>query len=270
MYQHKYDEALISFFAAVKIQKEIGNKQGLAAGLGNIGSIYTYQKNYSEALKMQLESLQLNEEAGDKNGIATACNNIGSLYTSTKNLKEARTFIQRGLAVSREISNLFNIKASYEHLFVLDSVSGNYPAAVHDLRMFYAYRDSLENLESTKKTVQTEMQFVFAKKIAADSMRQMESHRLETIQHKAEIHNQKLYTYAGVIGFLVMIVIAAISFRAFKNKQRANVEIARQKELVEEKQKEILSSIHYAKRIQTALLTGEKYIQRNLKRLINK
>ena len=37
--------------------------------------------------------------------------------------------------------------------------------------------------------------------------------------------------------------------------------------MIEEKQKEILDSIHYAKRIQTALLTSEKYIERNLNKL---
>ncbi len=45
-------------------------------------------------------------------------------------------------------------------------------------------------------------------------------------------------------------------------------EINRQKHLVEEKQQEVLDSIHYAKRIQTALLPPEKYIDKTLKRLI--
>jgi hypothetical protein len=37
--------------------------------------------------------------------------------------------------------------------------------------------------------------------------------------------------------------------------------------LVEEKQKEILDSINYAKRIQMALLPNEKYIDKSLNRL---
>ncbi|MBC7864342.1 MAG: hypothetical protein IAF38_15300, partial [Bacteroidia bacterium] len=41
--------------------------------------------------------------------------------------------------------------------------------------------------------------------------------------------------------------------------------VEKQKEMVEEKQKEILDSIRYAKRIQTTLLTSEKYIARKLK-----
>ena len=43
--------------------------------------------------------------------------------------------------------------------------------------------------------------------------------------------------------------------------------IEKQKEMVEEKQKEILDSIHYAKRIQRALLPTEKYFEKNIKNL---
>jgi hypothetical protein len=45
--------------------------------------------------------------------------------------------------------------------------------------------------------------------------------------------------------------------------------VEKQKDMMEEKQKEILASIHYAKRIQRALITSEKYIERNLERLNN-
>jgi len=47
-------------------------------------------------------------------------------------------------------------------------------------------------------------------------------------------------------------------------------ETEEQKHLVEEKQKEILDSIHYAKRIQSALLANDKYIDKNIKRLKSK
>ena len=50
------------------------------------------------------------------------------------------------------------------------------------------------------------------------------------------------------------------------NKQKKIIE--QQKHVIEEKQKEMLDSIHYAKRIQRALLTSEKYIHRKMKELI--
>jgi hypothetical protein len=55
-----------------------------------------------------------------------------------------------------------------------------------------------------------------------------------------------------------------------KNKvEEQKQKVEHQKHLVEEKQKEILDSIHYAKRIQQSLLPTEKYIERHLNRLIS-
>ena len=50
-------------------------------------------------------------------------------------------------------------------------------------------------------------------------------------------------------------------------KKRDNKIITHQKKLVEEKQKEILDSIHYAKRIQMAQIPSEKQVGKNLEKL---
>ena len=55
-----------------------------------------------------------------------------------------------------------------------------------------------------------------------------------------------------------------ISFRAYKQKKNSSEIIAKQKELVEDKQKEILDSINYAKRIQSAILAREEDIKKHL------
>ncbi len=46
-----------------------------------------------------------------------------------------------------------------------------------------------------------------------------------------------------------------------------NLLIEEQKKMVEEKQKDILDSIHYAKRIQESLLPSVKYIGKTITRL---
>jgi hypothetical protein len=58
-----------------------------------------------------------------------------------------------------------------------------------------------------------------------------------------------------------------VIYNRLKVTQQQKVIIEIQKELVEEKQKEILDSIRYAKRIQDALLTPKTYIERNINRL---
>ena len=67
-----------------------------------------------------------------------------------------------------------------------------------------------------------------------------------------------------------MILLSGFIFRSYRQKKKANEIIAQQKILVEEKQKEVLASIEYAKRIQQSLLPTEKYIEKNLERLKKK
>ena len=68
-------------------------------------------------------------------------------------------------------------------------------------------------------------------------------------------------------GFSLVIILALFILRSYIQKRKDNKLITLQKHLVEEKQREILDSIHYAKRIQTALMTNENYINATLNRL---
>jgi hypothetical protein len=65
-------------------------------------------------------------------------------------------------------------------------------------------------------------------------------------------------------------------YNRFKVTQKQKIVIEQQKAVVEkahvlleEKNEEIIASIRYAKRIQDALMTSQKYITRNIERLKN-
>ena len=80
---------------------------------------------------------------------------------------------------------------------------------------------------------------------------------------------------AVCIILIAVLIFSFFIYRALKlNKHQTKIIseqkelVEKQKEEVEERQKEILDSIYYARRIQRSLLTSEKYIDKNLKRLI--
>ncbi|MBK7666956.1 MAG: hypothetical protein IPJ32_06110 [Sphingobacteriaceae bacterium] len=87
---------------------------------------------------------------------------------------------------------------------------------------------------------------------------------------KAELQQREKERNYFIIGFALVIVLAGFIFRSYRQKQKANILIAQQKHEVEESRKEILDSIHYAKRIQKAHLPTLSYIEKNLNRLQNK
>jgi serine phosphatase RsbU (regulator of sigma subunit) len=92
-------------------------------------------------------------------------------------------------------------------------------------------------------------------------------------KEKIETENKRVFVQlvaSAVIGLLVLVLLL-FSVRAYRIKRRDNVllneqkhEIEVQKFVIEEKQTEILDSIHYAKRIQATLLAQESVIRRHL------
>jgi hypothetical protein len=71
--------------------------------------------------------------------------------------------------------------------------------------------------------------------------------------------------YMMVMGLIVIIAIVAI--RLLRVNKKNNKLLLLKNEMIEEKNKSITDSINYAKRIQNAQLTPERYIERELKRL---
>jgi hypothetical protein len=147
----------------------------------------------------------------------------------------------------------------------------NYQAAFEHHKLYIIYRDSLNNEETKKKSLQASMQYEFDKKEIATKG---EQDKLDAINAE-EKKKQQIVIYA-VAGLLVLVVVFAVfMFNRFKITQRQKVIIEKQKQKVDaafeslhEKNKEVMDSIRYAKRIQNALITSEKSIENILRRLM--
>ena len=110
------------------------------------------------------------------------------------------------------------------------------------------------------------MNYEFDKKQAAYKLEQSKKDAIAISDRK-----KKQVIIWSISGVLILVIgFAVFVYRSSLQKQKDNLEITYQKHIIEEKQKEILDSIYYARRIQRALLTSEKYIERNLNKLIKK
>ncbi|MGZ3932354.1 MAG: tetratricopeptide repeat protein [Bacteroidia bacterium] len=262
----RYTDALLMQQAALKIHEELGNPAGVASSLGNIANIYNSLGNYAEAFNYYNQVLNINRQMGNKQGIADCYINLADLGNKHKKYKDVESFAMKSLALFSELSDLEGVKAANMALSEACNKKGDYKRSLQHYKAFIAARDSLINEENTKKTVRLEMNYEFDKKAAAARLLQEKKEAVA----KAESKKQKI-VIMGVSGILLVVVAFAIFvYRSYLQKQKANIEITRQKEIIEEKQKEILDSIHYARRIQAALFTPETYIARSLNRLSGK
>ncbi|MGZ3891957.1 MAG: tetratricopeptide repeat protein [Bacteroidia bacterium] len=265
--------SLKTYFIAVKINEETSNAINLAHNYNNIGLIYDAQakvmekkgdkagslRKYGEANLMYLKGLKLEMETGDRESAAGSYINLGHLQTLLGKYSMAKIYLDSALVVSKEIGNLDDLKDSYFYLHVNDSASGNYKGAYVNYKAYTLMRDSLLNEENIRQSVQVKMNYEFDKK---ESLAKAEQERKDALV-VAESRRQKVILFSVSVVGLMMLGFALFAYRSFLQKKKANIEISHQKELIEEKQKEILDSINYASRIQRALLPNEKYIARH-------
>lgn len=107
------DLALEKFNKSLSIEREIGNKLGLAINYQNIGFALEGQKKLDEALEHYKISLAYNEELNSIVGKVICANSIGQIYLKLNMPKEAIETIEPNLKLAIENDNPFYIASTY-------------------------------------------------------------------------------------------------------------------------------------------------------------
>ncbi|MDQ3046998.1 MAG: tetratricopeptide repeat protein [Bacteroidota bacterium] len=260
----KLEKAREYYLKAQALQETTDDKRGLAATLVNLGYINDLQGEMEQGLKNYEKALKMFEELNDKKGVSHTLNNIARIYNKTGDLKKALEYANKGFYMAKEMGYPTNIAHSTQLLYEIYKKQNNGMKALEMHELYMQMKDSISNETSRKASLKKQLQYEYEKKAAADSVLNLEKSKLEEVKHEQEISEQRMYTYSGTIGFALMMMVAGVSFRAYRQKQKANDIIALQKNIVEEKQKEILDSINYAQRIQSAILAKEEDIKKHL------
>ncbi|HTL83274.1 MAG TPA: tetratricopeptide repeat protein [Bacteroidia bacterium] len=265
-----YDSAKFFHQQAMLHFQKADYAYGMALSYGNLGNILIAEDLYDSSYYYYKKAFDLFTSIGADGDLSYMENGMATAHLAKNEFKEAKNGFLSAIGHGLRSQDKYILARSYELLSETETKMGDPKDALAHYKLSVAYSDSLNNEDNTKKTVQAQMQYEFDTRSAADSIKNAESTEREKIKHSNEIRQQQLYTWAGVCGFALMLIVAVVSIRAFRNKKKANEIIAHQKELVEEKQKEILDSIHYAKRIQQAQLPSEKNVEKNLSRMKEK
>jgi len=272
--QAKYTEALDYYGKAVKIAEAQGNIEFLSSAYDNIGAIYTTQGKYEEALKNHFAALKLEEETGSKAEMGASYLSIGEVYLHQHKLSDAETNIQNGKKLLTETGNKKWLQGAYNLLAELDSAKGDFKGAYENQQKYFLLGDEMVNEQAQKKLIESRMNFEFEKKEAVTKAEQDKKDSIAA----AEAKHQKLFIWFLVAVALAIAFIALLINRGLRQSKRLmkviegqRDEITEQKRTVEDqklmvevKQKEIVDSITYAKRIQHMLLANRQLLQQKL------
>ncbi len=257
---------------AIEIGIQLHHKVELGNNYENLGLTFDKMDEPDSAEKYFNIALQYRTEAKDEDGIADCYGDLGSLLLSRGQVEKAIDFLTkcRTMSIQQGDAELEGL-ACHELADALEK-KGDFKNALIDLKRSDFIKDSLNTLEKSKSISQKILQYEFERRALADSLHDVKENAVKDLKRKEEVHQQKIYAVAGVIGFLLMVMIAFILLRGYRQKQKNNEaletknriiteqkhEVENQKLLLEEKNKEVLDSINYAQRLQQAILPSEK------------
>ena len=100
-----YQKAITYYGQTLKINREIGNKKGIASSLGDLGSTYKSLGDYKKGKDYHEQALKINREIGNKTGIARSYGNLGSSYGTLDDYLSAIASYHQALTTYRELGN---------------------------------------------------------------------------------------------------------------------------------------------------------------------
>ncbi len=272
--QGKYSLALKYISESYNIFKNTSNQTGMAEALISKGEIYLKTGNYNKALETLKNAMLVSEEIKDKNAICKSLGTIASVHLKLGNLELSKEYGNRSMNLAQEIGSKLRVYDASKVLWEVNKKMGDSDSALKMYELFISIKDSLDGEENKKAVIQQEFKYKYEKQVVADSIKSIEKNKIkdallvaekaENKQYLLEAKQQKLIKYILYTGLLFALIFGGFIYNRFRVTNKQNIIIQVQKEKVEEKNKEILDSINYAKRIQTAILPPSKIVKQYL------
>jgi serine phosphatase RsbU (regulator of sigma subunit)/tetratricopeptide (TPR) repeat protein len=259
--QGDVSKALKYHLKGLSIQKEIGDKNGIATSLNNIALIYFIQGNITNTLEFHHRSLFIQEEIGNKKGIATSLTNIGILQLDLGNLIAAKKNGLRGLAIAQEIGYPHKIISAADLLSKVYEKQGEGMKAFEMSKLIIVMRDSVNNTDTRKAAAMQQAKYQYEKQKAIDDA----EHKKILIIEQEKKEKQNILTAAITICLGLVVVFLIFVFNRLKVTKKQKIVIEHANKELGEKNKRILDSITYAKRIQSAILPPDHKVKEYLK-----
>jgi serine phosphatase RsbU (regulator of sigma subunit) len=262
------DKALECYLKAYGIDKELKNDYGIGVSLVNIGSIYLAKKEYQKAMEYLIQSIDVRKKIGSTQGLAISYIVLGDTYFAIKNVFRAEECYRESLKLSRESAAMDAEKDANLGLYRISKMKKNPEYALQYYEEFVRLKDSIYNSQKNEVLNSLKTQYELEKQ--ENDLKQKSEIEKELIKKESKLkedHAKKQADDARFIDMLIIIVVIIVLivvlifsfflYNRFKVTKRQNHIIELQKQVVEEKNKQITDSINYAQRIQTALLPAE-------------
>ncbi len=253
------DKAEANYLIALKFAEQSKNKKRLAEVKINYADFLMDLKEYDKGEIVILQAIEDLKTISAFNTIAVAYMQLGDYYHRIHQLSKAKSYLFKAIEIAGKSEHNYTVLDCYESLTQIYEDEGNWKEALLYHKKYKTLTDSVTKASTSKELLNLAAKYESDKKDKENEL----LHVKNEVSEKT-IKQQKMISYFIIIGLVLVSGLAFFIFRGLKFQRKANTIITQQKHEVEEHRKEILDSIHYAKRIQNTLLAHHDFLDENL------
>lgn len=270
MEEEKFEEAVVQLEIALKMAREFDDSQGVVRCLHNLGMSHSGLGDPQRALQYYQQALDIAREKNFKHLEANTLGNMAAVNIDLGRYNNAMTLASRSLELSREVQSLDDQMHAYKNLSLAQEGLGNLRQALEYHKLFKHFNDSLTRIENRREISEVEAKYQTERIKQEMELKNalLEKQDLELAQQSVSLSRQKIIRNFMIAGFISLFLILLLIFRDSRRSKRANAlivqqnkeigeqheEITLQKNIIEEKNQALISSIRYAQNIQNSLL----------------
>lgn len=259
MYEKKYHDAIPYYNEVISFAEPRNDFQAIGDAYTNSAHCYYYMNEKEKAKNYYYKGLKYREKTGVPSPLADSYYNYGYMLYEEGNIKSAKEYAYKALQLTKPTGDKDNLIDLYSFFSEMALNNNDYKNAYYFSDTMRLYKDSILNEANVQSLNEMAQKFDSEKKEIL-----IENLGKEKILKDKENKQQKIILLVVSLAFVVSIGLGIYAYLQFKEKGRANKVISEQKNAIEEKQKEILDSINYAKRIQYTLLAHNDFLSSNL------
>jgi len=234
----------------------------------NVGNIYLTRNNLPAAEVHINKAYKIAEKKQDTASFSSVNYWMAKLFMYKKEYAQAKIYLLQALKYANDNRRILNYAYAYRAMYEVSDSLQEYKNALHYYKLSNKYADSVMSIDMRKQAEVKQLRFEFETK----EVYLKNDHEKQMAIEQTKLQKQKIIIWFIIIFLVLVFVSGLFVYRSYLHKKKINKElevknhlIEQQKELVEEKQKQIVDSINYAQHIQQSILTSETEIKAHLK-----
>ena len=237
MNQGKLNLASEYFNRSLKLYIEIEKPFGMASGYRNLAEVYREQGDITTSIDYYQKALEINQDIGGQQFEAQALVGMGIALQKIGQWQNAKIHLEKGLKLGRQLYHILSIRDGWRHLAEVEEELGNFKAALKAQKNYKQAADSILNTSQTKRLTLLAADYRFQKERDSMTFEQQKA----TLAFEKEIERQQWIRSTAFAIAMLLGIIAFVSYRSYRVKQKKNLELFHKNEIIGLKNDELIS-----------------------------